>query len=401
MKHILWLIIVVASATSLYAEHPKEDARYDALKAQYLHLRNTDDEFQRAREWDALARDLNAFVNSSRKSDKAPAALFLLAVLEEQRAKRTGEERYLAQSLASLNTLITSYPWDSLADDALVRKGDLLRVTGEAQEAQETYQSVLDNYQRSDMLEVARARLNPDGQDSSAGVPQDTHKRGEVLPVIVVDPGHGGEDFGAKGVGGLLEKDVTLAVALELEKILSKQGVSVKLTRRRDEFVPLSERIQLANDYEAKLFISLHTNASPKSKLSGLETFYLDNSGDEASRLLAERENSSLELEEQGDLQFILSDLIQNAKLEDSIALANVLHRTLATSLKGRFKEINDFGVRKAPFYVLVGAHMPCALIELFFIDHVVDGARLGSKDFRQELARGLSLGVKEFLRRG
>jgi N-acetylmuramoyl-L-alanine amidase len=218
--------------------------------------------------------------------------------------------------------------------------------------------------------------------------------------VIVIDPGHGGEDFGAIGVGGLMEKDVVLDIALRLEKLLiSKLQARVRLTRRNDVFVPLAERTNFANDFDAKLFVSLHINASPKGNASGLETYYLDNTDDAGSKKLAERENSSVQFEgEAGDLQFMLSDLIQNAKLDESIELANLVQRSLLRRSKPFIKELKDLGVRRGPFYVLVGAHMPCILAELFFIDHPMDGKKLADTKFRQMLAEGLFDGINEFL---
>jgi N-acetylmuramoyl-L-alanine amidase len=216
----------------------------------------------------------------------------------------------------------------------------------------------------------------------------------------VIDPGHGGEDFGARGVGGLLEKDVALAISLKVKKILDASGkVSVLLTRSRDEFVPLAQRMQWANEQNAHRFISIHANASPRATLSGIETYYLDNAADKASTTLADRENGSPESGgDNADLRFMLSDLIQNAKLPESISLAQLLQRNTVRAVRGAGFTLVDRGVKSGPFYVLVGAHMPCALIETAFIDHAEEGGHLGDPTYREAFARGIAAAILESL---
>jgi N-acetylmuramoyl-L-alanine amidase len=202
-------------------------------------------------------------------------------------------------------------------------------------------------------------------------------------------------------VGGLLEKDVTLSVAMELEALLRKDAdIRVIVTRRNDKFVPLAQRTEIANSSHADLFISLHNNASPQHQLSGLEVFYLDLEGDDASRKLAERENASVQFEGAGgDLSYMLSDLIQHAKVGDSIRLAETIKREALGEVEERWGKFHDLGVKKAPFYVLVGAHMPCVLVEMFFIDNPEEGKRLAQREFRQSLARGLHRGIRHYLK--
>ncbi|MFI5224773.1 MAG: N-acetylmuramoyl-L-alanine amidase, partial [Nitrospirales bacterium] len=150
---------------------------------------------------------------------------------------------------------------------------------------------------------------------------------------IVLDPGHGGKDPGAIGVGGIAEKDIVLAVAKKLERKLKQEmGVEVVLTRRDDRFIPLEDRTAIANAEGADLFVSLHMNASPNGEAKGLETYYLDNTNDEGSLRLAARENSTSR-RNVSDLQFILSDMTQNMKLEDSITLAHHLQHSLVDGM--------------------------------------------------------------------
>lgn len=229
---------------------------------------------------------------------------------------------------------------------------------------------------------------------SSVAFAQETKR-----PVIIIDPGHGGEDLGAVGVNGIQEKDVVLDISKELEKYLVENlNAVVRFTRDRDVFIELAERTTMANDYEADVFISLHANASPRKKLSGFEIYYLDNTQDAASKKLAERENASHAQSGNSDLGFILSDMIQNHKLADSVRLAKSISAGVEQFVLHNWPGSTNLGVKKGPFYVLVGAHMPCVLVELFFIDHKLDGERLAKTDFRKDLAYALYLGIEQFL---
>ena len=386
------------------------DSDFESLKAQYLKLRNTDVDVRQVPMWEGLAQNFETFVGQHPAHPGAPFSLLYSSVLYEHLFRRFGGQDRLRKACDLLRKLSDSYPQDSLADDALIRQGDLLLYDlNDIQTARRVYRQAWERFPQGDMRDVAAARLKSveNGefaaflraqQEPLSSGQDDVEARGQRF-LVVVDAGHGGEDFGARGQGDLLEKDVTLAVALELERALGgNPSIRVKLTRRRDAFVPLAERIQFANDYEADLFISLHTNASPHGKLSGLETYYLDNTKDEASRLLAERENGGIAVgTEQGDLQFMLGDLIQNAKLDESIVFAHRLHRALINHVRMKWDNVRDLGVRKAPFYVLVGAHMPCVLVEMFYIDHAIDGNNLASRDFRNSLAQGLASGIAQY----
>lgn len=227
------------------------------------------------------------------------------------------------------------------------------------------------------------------------------------LPLVVLDPGHGGEDRGAVGPGGILEKEIVLAVATRAAQLLREEGrTNVTLTRDSDTFLPLAERTRIANERGATLFVSLHTNASVDRKPRGLTTYYLDNSDDSASRALAERENRSARFNGDpghADLAVMLSSLIQSSKLEDSIVFAHSLQSMVMEEVKEdrawRSVGVRDLGVKKAPFFVLVGAHMPCILTELFFIDNKHDAALLAQEPFRETLARGIAKGITEYLK--
>ncbi len=216
---------------------------------------------------------------------------------------------------------------------------------------------------------------------------------------IVLDPGHGGGDPGTHGVDGVAEKDVTLAIAKRLKRRLEEGlGAQVLLTRDRDATRSLAQRTAFANASNADVFVSIHANADASGELHGIETYTLNNTDDRAAIRLAKMENGPGVRTGRGDLSFILSDMVQSGKEEESIALANRLQQRLVSRLRGRYPDVRSLGVKKGPFYVLVGAYMPCVLVETSFLSHPVEGRRLVSGEYQSEIVEGLYLGMAEFL---
>ena len=214
---------------------------------------------------------------------------------------------------------------------------------------------------------------------------------------IVLDPGHGGKDPGAIGEGGIAEKDIVLSVAKKLAaKLKMAMGIEVVLTRTDDQFIPLEDRTAVANAQNADLFISLHMNASPNGDAKGVETYYLDNTTDEASMRLAARENATSR-KNVSDLQFILSDMTQNLKLEDSVTLAHSLQGALVGTMGNHLREIKNLGVKKALFYVLVGARMPSVLVEMFFITNREEGRAMSQGKFQDSVVDSLYDGIQQY----
>ncbi|HEY7163570.1 MAG TPA: N-acetylmuramoyl-L-alanine amidase [Candidatus Binatia bacterium] len=216
------------------------------------------------------------------------------------------------------------------------------------------------------------------------------------LKKIVLDPGHGGKDPGAIGVHGVAEKDIVLKVAKKLAAKLRDSGIQVVLTRTDDRFIKLEDRTAIANKEDADLFISLHMNASPNGEAKGLETYYLDNTTDEASLRLAARENGT-STSNVSDLQFILSDMTQNMKLEDSVTLAHRLHESLLGSMSAKLGDVRDLGVKKALFYVLVGARMPSVLMEMFFITNKGEGRAMSQEAYQDIVVEALFEGIQRY----
>jgi len=214
---------------------------------------------------------------------------------------------------------------------------------------------------------------------------------------IVVDAGHGGKDPGAVGVSGVLEKDVTLAMAKVLARRLEQAfGCEVLLSRNGDVYLPLEERTGFANKVGADLFISIHANASTNHNAYGVETYYLNFSKNEQAMAVAARENGTT-LKQVGDLELILFDLMANSKINESSRLAAEIQKSLVEKLGQHYKNIKDLGVRQGPFHVLLGATMPSVLVEAAFLSNSREEGRLTDNKFHERTADAIISGVRNF----
>ncbi|PMB28776.1 N-acetylmuramoyl-L-alanine amidase [Fischerella thermalis BR2B] len=177
--------------------------------------------------------------------------------------------------------------------------------------------------------------------------------RGRV--VIVVDPGHGGKDSGAPGLGGLLEKDVVLPIGRKVAAILEQNGYQAVLTRDSDYFVELQGRVDIAERANATLFVSIHANSvDQRPDVNGLETYYYDS----------------------------------------GYRLAQVVHN----SILSKISTLKDRGVRKARFYVLRKSSMPSILVETGYMTGREDNPRLGNPEYQNRMAEGIASGILQYL---
>jgi N-acetylmuramoyl-L-alanine amidase len=221
------------------------------------------------------------------------------------------------------------------------------------------------------------------------------------LPVIVLDPGHGGVEPGAIGPSGLMEKDLTLDLARRLKTLLERQGATVVLTRDDDRVLPLDDRTAIANHNRAMLFISIHLNASKRKAAVGAETYFLSTAATDAeARTLAGLENKAYEPPDAAapstsatppdhGLELILWDLAQNSFLAESSRLAEAIQTELNTATG-----VRDRGVRQAPFRVLMGATMPAILIEAGFISNPEEEARFKDDAYKDKVAEAIARAV-------
>lgn len=218
---------------------------------------------------------------------------------------------------------------------------------------------------------------------------------------VVIDPGHGGKDFGAPGyLRGVHEKTVVLQIAKRLaKKIKSELGLEVILTRTSDRFLTLEERTAFANTKSADLFISIHTNASRDRRAYGLETYFLNLATDEEAIRVAAMENAT-STKNISDLQKILFDLMQNAKINESSRLAAYVQSAMVGHLRNkRYTRVKSKGVKQAPFYVLLGAQMPSILIETAFISNPRECKRLVNPKFQERIAEGVVQGIRKYIK--
>ena len=217
---------------------------------------------------------------------------------------------------------------------------------------------------------------------------------------IIIDPGHGGKDFGAPGaIKGVFEKDITLAIGKKLAtKIRDSLKCEVVLTRNSDHYLTLEERTAIANTKNGDLFISIHTNAARNPDAYGIETYFLNLATDDESILVAARENAT-STKNISDLQSILSDLMQNAKVNESSRLAARVQDIMCNHMSAKYSNIKNKGVKKAPFYVLLGAQMPAILVETSFISNERECARLASADYQDRICDAIIAGVGRYIK--
>jgi len=213
---------------------------------------------------------------------------------------------------------------------------------------------------------------------------------------IVIDPGHGGHDPGAKGQS-ITEASLVLDIALRLEKLLVKlPGTTVLLTRRTDDFIGLQERTAIANREDADLFLSIHANASSNRQASGVETYFLNFANNLNAASVASRENTA-----SGQTMGALTDLVKlialNDKLDESRNLATQVQRSLVERLRPSNKSVKDLGVKQAPFVVLIGAEMPSVLAEVSFITNTQEARLLRGPAYRQRIAEALSSAIQKY----
>ena len=177
---------------------------------------------------------------------------------------------------------------------------------------------------------------------------------------VVIDPGHGGPDSGAVGIGGLRETDVVLDVSKIVTNILKKKGVKVKMTRTKDIDLDLEPRVSMANDTRADIFVSIHANASigKKRNINGLETFYYSGW---KGRLLAQKIQKQITKVSPGS---------------------------------------PDRGIRKGSYFVIKQTNMPAVLVEIGFITGRLDGTRLNKDMHRERVAYAIARGILEYLER-
>jgi N-acetylmuramoyl-L-alanine amidase len=238
----------------------------------------------------------------------------------------------------------------------------------------------------------------PDFSSPLAIPQQPVQPRTKSMTTIVIDPGHGGKDPGARGHRGTEEKDITLKVALKLRDLLSRQrGVRILMTRERDEFIELGDRAKFANRHEADLFVSIHVNSHPQRSVKGIEIYHFGEAKDQRALEVAARENGTPLNNTGVGWEYLVADLLTAKKIEESLELAWTAKEAMVTNLNGHY-DLVDHGVKTAPFYVLRFTSMPSILAEIAYISNSSEEELLRTSRFTTLVAEALMEGVKSFL---
>jgi len=224
-------------------------------------------------------------------------------------------------------------------------------------------------------------------------------KKKWLIDKIVIDPGHGGKDPGAIGKGNTYEKNVVLAISLELARLfVRKTDIEVLMTRDDDKFIELKKRTEFANKHGAKLFISIHANSNPYRSIRGVSTYFLGTGKSEEAREVALLENSVIKYEKDSqyaDLSnenFILSAMAQNVYNSESEDFADIVQKHISRKCR-----LQNRGVKQAGFYVLWGASMPNILIETAFLSNIEEEKKLNNRSFQKKMAEAIFDSVMEF----
>ena len=239
----------------------------------------------------------------------------------------------------------------------------------------------------------------PSTLPSSISSSIETNSKGKNK-IIVIDAGHGADDVGAVGPNKRYEKIVNLNVTKYLAALLKQRGYTVYLTRNNDTFIKVMDRTILANEKNADLFISVHTNAVPKEKaneVDGVETFFLSPARSERAKRVAELENKTDIREMSNSSKDVFLESLNRPRITASHKFAIDVQAGILQSTRSKYKDVKDSGVREGPFWVLVGAQMPSILVELGYISHPTESKRLYDKDYQQLLANGIANGVDSY----
>ena len=237
---------------------------------------------------------------------------------------------------------------------------------------------------------------------------EERKRQKETMPtgtkIVVIDPGHGGDDPGAIGPGKTMEKDVVLKVGGKVVQLLNqRKDMKAFLTRKGDYFIELEDRRKIAKDYKADLFVSLHADASFNPQARGSSVYCLSLSGatDEAARILADKENRSNFLggviskpitNRKDDVEPILVDLAQNNTMRESFRFAEMLLKDIKA-----FNLLKYASYRQANFIVLRAAAIPSVLVEMAYITNKDDECLLNSSPFQEKIAKAVAASVKRF----
>ena len=231
----------------------------------------------------------------------------------------------------------------------------------------------------------------PDVAAMARGMPAPERKL-----LVVLDPGHGGDDPGTLGPRGLVEKEITLAVARSAKQRLEARGFDVLLTRDRDRTLSLEERTAFAEGANGDVFVSIHVNAAPRPKLRGIETYYLDANHERHALRVAARE-SGVQPGQLDELQRALAGFKVSEVGSRSADLAQAIHGEVVGGVREAYGDAVDLGVKRGPFHVLFLSDAPAVLVEIGFVTNSQEAKRLRTKLYREVIAEQIARGLARY----
>lgn len=218
---------------------------------------------------------------------------------------------------------------------------------------------------------------------------------------VVIDAGHGGSDPGASSSASVTEKQITLDIAERLGALLQSGGFQVVITRSDDRLVPLRERARLANSSDSDIFVSIHVNSIQAHRIShGVETYYLGPTKDPLLTQLAAEENGSSGYS-MADMRMLLDRVYADVRRDESHRLADDIQNHLFSDLRSDDPGLENWGVKRAPFIVLVATEMPAILAEVGCLSNDREAAMLSRPEYRQQIAQALFRGIDAYARKG
>ena len=247
------------------------------------------------------------------------------------------------------------------------------------------------------VLDLDKTKASPSSQKASTSTKGTTQKK-----VIVLDPGHGGQDPGAISVSGKYEKDLTLKMAKETKVLLEKKGYKVVLTRDRDFFIPLRERIQRAHEAGGDLFISIHADSAKSKSAKGLSIYTIsETASDQEAAALAERENKAdilfgVDLADyQPEVSNILIDIAKKYAMDQSSIYADYVVTEMQKEVNLRTK-----AHRFAGFVVLKSPNIPSVLLEMGYLSNPTEDKLMQKESYRKKLATALTNAVDTYFKK-
>ncbi len=375
--------------------------------------------------WENLRDEFVSIAISSPGTDLAAEAIYKAAACQKALAAYSRQNKDWRLACSMFEALYAASPKSRLADDSLLACADIqARFLRDTRQALKYLDLHAKKYGKSDTAKEAEAlrktlagaspkkEAGKEGKEDKAAKETATKETaGKDSPAkkrpvqirhasgrpysVTIDAGHGGHDPGTVH-NGILERDITLDIALRLGRQLQQYGITVYYTRTKDTFVSLPQRSALANRTGSDLFVSIHVNANPSQAARGLEVYYLDTAAT-CSVNVADRENGKHK--KVSAARVSAKQQATAGRMARSRKLAQMVTAGLDTSISGNGYAIEKNSVRKAPFFVLATTSMPSILAEVGYCSNKEDAALLKKAAYRQSLSDGLSDGIVAFFR--